>query len=40
MLKDAACFERFANDPEYLKTVRHFDDLRAMLRNRLPDTLA
>ncbi len=40
MLKDAACFERFANDPEYLKTVRHFDDLRAMLRKRLPDTLA
>jgi len=40
MLKDAPCFERFANDPEYLTTVRHFDDLRAMLRNRLPDTLA
>jgi len=40
MLKDAACFERFANDPEYLKMVRHFDDLRAMLRRRLPDTLA
>ncbi len=39
MLKDAVCFERFANDPEYLKTVKHFDDLRAMLRERLPDTL-
>ena len=40
MLKDAVCFERFANDPEYLKMVKHFDDLRTMLRNRLPDTLA
>lgn len=40
MLKDRACFERFANDPEYLKTVKHFDDLRAMLRERLPETLA
>ncbi|MDH3439966.1 MAG: hypothetical protein OEM63_04375 [Gammaproteobacteria bacterium] len=40
MLKDAACFERFENDPEYLETVKHFDDLRAMLRERLPDTLA
>jgi tetratricopeptide (TPR) repeat protein len=40
MLKDAVCFERFANDPEYLKTVKHFDSLRAMLRERLPETLA
>ncbi len=40
ILKDYACFERFSNDPEYLKTVKHFDDLRAMLRERLPDTLA
>lgn len=40
MLKDVACFDRLANDPEYLKTVKHFDELRAMLRERLPDTLA
>lgn len=40
MLRDYACFDRFADDPEYLKTVKHFDDLRAMLRQRLPDTLA
>ncbi len=40
MLKDLACFERFENDPKYLETVQHFDDLRAMLRERLPETLA
>ena len=40
MLRDAACFKRFANDPEYLAVVRHFDELRAMLRARLPETLA
>jgi len=40
MLKDDACFERFANDPKYLAVVQHFDELRAMLRARLPETLA
>jgi len=40
ILKDSACFERFSSDPEYLETVKHFDDLRAMLREKLPDTLA
>ncbi len=40
MLKDLACFERFANDPKYLAVVRHFDELRAKLRERLPETLA
>ena len=40
MLKDVVCFERFADDPEYLETVKHFDDLRAAVRERLPDTLA
>jgi len=40
MLKDVACFERFESDPKYLEMVRHFDELRAMLRARLPTTLA
>jgi len=40
MLKDAPCFKRFVEDPVYLSTVRHFDELRAMLRTRLPETLA
>jgi len=40
MLKDHVCFKRFADDPVYLATVEHFDDLRAQLRARLPATLA
>jgi len=40
MLKDVPCFERFADNPKYLAVVRHFDELRAMLRARLPETLA
>jgi TolB-like protein/Tfp pilus assembly protein PilF len=40
MLKDRECFKRFANDPAYLAVVDHFDGLRKMLRERLPDTLA
>ena len=40
VLKDAPCFERFADDPVYQATVRYFDDRRAMLRERLPATLA
>jgi TolB-like protein/Tfp pilus assembly protein PilF len=40
MLKDQQCFKRFADDPAYLAVVRHFDDRRAMLRERLPATLA
>jgi TolB-like protein/tetratricopeptide (TPR) repeat protein len=40
MLEDAQCFERFANDPAFQSTVKHFDDHRAMLRARLPATLA
>ncbi|MDH3439965.1 MAG: hypothetical protein OEM63_04370 [Gammaproteobacteria bacterium] len=39
-LRDAACFERFSDDPDYLKTIEHFDGLRVMLRERLPVTLA
>lgn len=40
VLKDAACFERFQDDPAYLAAVQHFDDLRSLLRGRLPATLA
>jgi TolB-like protein/tetratricopeptide (TPR) repeat protein len=40
MLKDQQCFKRFADDPAYLAVVKHFDDRRAMLRKRLPATLA
>jgi TolB-like protein/Tfp pilus assembly protein PilF len=40
MLKDHLCFQRFAEDPAYLAVVKHFDDRRAMLRERLPATLA
>jgi hypothetical protein len=40
MLKDQQCFKRFADDPDYLALVKHFDDRRAMLRERLPATLA
>ena len=40
MLKDLACFQRFADDPAYLEVVAHFDGLREMLRARLPETLS
>jgi tetratricopeptide (TPR) repeat protein len=40
MLKDQQCFKRLADDPAYLAVVKHFDDRRAMLRGRLPATLA
>ena len=40
MFKDVACFKRFHDDPAYLAVVKHFDDRRAMLRARLPATLA
>jgi len=40
MLKDQQCFKKFADDPAYLAVVKHFDDRRAMLRERLPVTLA
>lgn len=40
MLKDQYCFKRFADDPAYLAVVKHFDDRRALLRQRLPTTLA
>jgi TolB-like protein/tetratricopeptide (TPR) repeat protein len=40
ILKDSPCFKPLANDPVYQKTVRSFDQRRAMLRERLPATLA
>ena len=40
MLKDHQCFKRMSDDPDYKATVRHFDELREMLRARLPATLA
>jgi len=40
MLKDAQCFKKYANDPQFQAVVRHFDELRADLRERLPATLA
>lgn len=39
MLKDQLCFKRFANDPAYQAVVKHFDDRRELLRQRLPATL-
>jgi hypothetical protein len=39
-LKDFPCFARFADDPVYQATIRHFDERRAQLRERLPATLA
>lgn len=40
MLRDQYCFQRFADDPAYLAVIKHFDDRRALLRARLPATLA
>jgi TolB-like protein/tetratricopeptide (TPR) repeat protein len=39
-LKDVPCFDRFKDDPDYQEAVRHFDELRVGLRERLPATLA
>jgi hypothetical protein len=38
-MKDVPCFDRFKDDPVYQETVRHFDGLRAGLRERLAATL-
>jgi tetratricopeptide (TPR) repeat protein len=40
ILKDAPCFDRFEDDPVYRATIQHYENLRAMLRERLPETLA
>lgn len=39
-LKDSPCFDRFQDNPVYQATVRHYDERRTMLRERLPATLA
>ena len=39
-LKDSSCFARFQNNPFYRALVEHFDGRRAILRDRLPTTLA
>lgn len=39
-LRDFPCFARFADDPVYQESVRHFEERRAQLRERLPATLA
>jgi TolB-like protein/Flp pilus assembly protein TadD len=40
ILKDSPCFDQFEGNPVFQATVNHFDERRAMLRARLPDTLA
>lgn len=40
ILKDSPCFDRFADDAVYQATIRHFEERRKMLRERLPETLA
>lgn len=40
MLKDSQCFKEYADNPQFQAVVRHFDELRANLRERLPETLA
>ena len=40
LLKDSSCFKRFHNDPVYMAVIEHHDGRRAMLRERLPATLA
>jgi hypothetical protein len=39
ILKDSPCFDRFSDDLAYLATLHRFDEMRAMLRARLPATL-
>ena len=39
ILKDAACFKKFAEEPRYLAVVSSVDQRMAELRERLPDTL-
>jgi tetratricopeptide (TPR) repeat protein len=39
-LKDAWCFRQYAKKPEYLEALRHQDERRSELREKLPGTLA
>ena len=40
MVEDAQCFKRFAGDPDFEAVIRHFEERRTFLRERLPATLA
>jgi TolB-like protein/tetratricopeptide (TPR) repeat protein len=40
MLRDWSCLSRFENDPRYQDVLQHFEERRAALRERLPNTLA
>jgi TolB-like protein/Tfp pilus assembly protein PilF len=40
LMKDMTCFKAYSDDPVYQATIRHYEDRRAMLRERLPATLA
>jgi TolB-like protein/tetratricopeptide (TPR) repeat protein len=40
VLKDSTCFQKYADEPKYLETVRNIDARRAALLERLPATLA
>ncbi len=39
-LRDSWCFRRYAEEPEYLEAVHHFEERRKQLREQLPSTLA
>ncbi len=39
-LKDAPCFRRLADEPQYQAVVMNYEQRLAELRARLPDTLA
>jgi tetratricopeptide (TPR) repeat protein len=40
VLRDSLCFQRIADTPEYLATLKYFEDRQAALREKLPATLA
>lgn len=40
VLRDAPCFDRFAEEPEYLAVLAHFERRKHELREKLPETLA
>ena len=39
-LNDSWCFRRYAEEPEYLEALRHQEELKRQLREKLPATLA
>ena len=39
VLRDAPCFAPFANEPDYLAVLAHFERRKQALRERLPETL-